>query len=202
MGIQTIGIIVKNDRDNILYHKDNFFIEMEINKDDSLRFVIKDKLNGIFGKHTFRVDTISKKLPKLKLLGIGTTDGIPMYLVTVYMYNDDSKFLPRESLLHNLDTSLYKDYYVKYLIRYNKYRNLVDLYIGIMIYLFLSVTSVIFPTEVIGEFILDSVFNSFLFTITIYIIVPLFIIYKFIVPSITNYLVQYDIRKKIFKVSK
>ena len=67
MDKNTVGIIVKNDYDDILYHENNFFIEIEISKKDDLRFILEDKLSEILDKKAFRIDKISKKIPKLDL---------------------------------------------------------------------------------------------------------------------------------------
>lgn len=134
---KTVGIVVKNDYDDILYHENNFFIEIEICKKDDLRFTIEDKLSEVLDKKAFRIDKISKKIPKLDLSNkSNNNEGIVMYLVKVYMYADNSNFLPKEDILDNLSTSLLKDYYVKYIIRYDKCRYLVELYVSMFIYLF------------------------------------------------------------------
>ena len=125
-----------------------------------------------------------------------------MYLVNVYMYSDNSKFLSKEDILDKLSTSLFKDYYIKYIIRYDKYRYLVESYVGGFIYLFFSIAMLSFPTEIRTKFLLDTLFYNFWSSLVIYIILPTFILNKFIVPSIVNYLLKYDISKKTIKISK
>lgn len=125
-----------------------------------------------------------------------------MYLVNVYMYSDNSKFLSKEDILDKLSTSLFKDYYIKYIIRYDKYRYLVESYVGGFIYLFFSIAMLSFPTEIRTKFLFDTLFYNFWSALVIYIILPTFILNKFIVPSIVNYLLKYDISKKTIKISK
>lgn len=125
-----------------------------------------------------------------------------MYLVNIYMYYDDSKFLSKEAILDKLTISLSKDYYIKYIIRYDKYRKLVELYISMLIYLFWTIAILSFPIEVRTKFLFDILFYNFWTALIIYIILPVFILTKFIVPSIVNYLVRYDISKKTINVSK
>lgn len=203
MDKKTVGIIVKNDYDDILYHENNFFIEIEIGKKDDLRYTLEDKLSEILDKKAFRIDKISKKIPKLDLSNeCNNTEDIVMCLVKVYMYSDNSKFLSKEDILDNLSTSLCKDYYVKYIIRYDKYRYLVESYVGILIYLFWAIVILRFPVEIRTKFLLDTLFYNFWIAIIMYIALPVFIIEKFIVPGIVNYLVKYDISKKTIKISR
>lgn len=200
MDKKTVGIIVKNDYDDILYYENNFFIEIEIGKKEDLRFILEDKLSEILDKKAFRIDKISKKIPKLDLSNkYNNTENIVMYLVNVYMYSDNSKFLAKEDILDNLSTSLYKDYYVKYIIRYDKYRYLVESYVGMLIYLFWAIAILSFPVEIRTKFLFDTLFYNFWVVIIMYIVLPIFILNKFIVPSIVNYLVKYDISKKLLR---
>lgn len=200
MDKKTVGTIVKNDYDDILYHENNFFIKIEIDKKEDLRFTLEDKLREILDKKAFRVDKISKKIPKLDLSNKGSdTEGIVMYLVNVYMYSDNSKFLPKEDILDKLSTSMYKDYYLKYIIRYNNYRNLVESGVSIIIYIFWIVSILSIETEIISKFILDTLFYNFWFGIIIYIVLPTFIVFNFIVPRIVNKLVKYEIGEKTIK---
>lgn len=199
MDKKSIGIIVKNDYDEILYYENNFFIKIDIGKKDDLRSILEDKLSEILDKKAFRIDKISKKIPKLDLSGKdNNTESIVMYLVKVYMYSDNSDFLPKEDILDNISTSLYKDYYVKYIMRYNKYRKLVESYINILINLFAAMIILKVPFETRSNIL----FDNFWLIIFMYIVLPLFILYKFIIPSIVNYLVNYDISEKNFKISK
>lgn len=203
MDKKIVGIVVKNDYDDILYHENNFFIEIELCKKDDLRFTIEDKLSEVLDKKAFRIDKISKKIPKLDLSNkSNNNEGIIMYLVNVYMYADNSNFLPKEDILDNLSTSLLKDYYVKYIIRYDKCHYLVELYVSMFIYLFWVIVIHIFPVEIRTKFLFDTLFYNFWIVLIIYIILPVFILNKFIIPRIVNYLVKYDISKKIIKISK
>lgn len=205
MDKNTVGIIVKND-DDIICYENNFFIEIEISKKDDLRFILEDKLSEILDKKAFRIDKISKKIPKLDLSNkCNNNKDIVMYLVDVYMYYDDSKFLSKEAILDKLSTHstyLLKDYYIKYIIRYDKYRYLVELYVGMFTYLFFTIGMLSFPIEIRKKFLFDTLFYNFWTVLIIYILLPTFILNKFIVPSIVNYLLKYDISKKTFKVSK
>ena len=126
MDKNTVGIIVKNNYDDILYHENNFFIEIEIGKKEDLRFTLEEKLSEILDKKAFRIDKISKKTPKLCLQNeCNDNESIVMYLVNVYIYDDNSKFLYKEDILEDISIPLLKDYYIKYIIRYNKYCYLV-----------------------------------------------------------------------------
>lgn len=203
MDKKTVGIVVENDYDDILYDENNFFIEIEIGKNDDLRLILEDKLSEILEEKAFRIDKISKKTHKIDLSNqCNNTEKIVMYLVKVYMYSDNSKFLSKEDILDNLSTSLYKDYYLKYIIRYDKYRYLVESCVSTIIYLFWIIYILGFPTEIRTKFLFDTLFYNFWIAIIMYIALPVFILYKFIIPSIVNYLLKYDISKKTLKISR
>ncbi len=199
MDKKVIGIIVKNDYDDILYHENDFFIKIDICKKDDLIYILEDKLSEILDKKAFRIDKISKKIPKLDLSDEdNNTESIVMYLVKVYMYSDNSDFLSKVDILDNISIPLYKEYYVKYIMRYNEYRKLVELYINILTYLFAAMIILKVPFQTKSNIL----FDNFWLIIFMYIAVPLFILYKFIIPSIVNYLVNYDISEKSFKIGK
>ena len=42
MDKKTIGIVVKNDYNDILYYENNFFIKIDINKKDDLHYYFDD----------------------------------------------------------------------------------------------------------------------------------------------------------------
>ena len=201
MDKEIVGIIVKNDYDNILYHENKFFLEIEIDKNNDLRFTIEDKLSKILEKKAFRIEKISKKIPKLDLSNeCNYAKNIVMYLVDVYMYSDNSNFLDKKDIIDNLSTSLTKDYYIKYVIRYDMYRNLVESYVGILIYLLWTLVLLGMPVEIRSKFLLDTLFYNFWTMITCIVLLG-FILHKFIIPRIVNYLVKYDISKKTIKIS-
>lgn len=197
---KTIGIIVKNDYDDILYYENNFFIKIDISKKDELRFKLEDKLSDILDNKAFRIDKISKKIPKLDLVDKeNNEESMIMYIVKVYMYSDNSKFLPKEDILDMIDTSLYKEYYVKSITRYDKYYNLVGLYTGMFYYMLGTMIFFGFPFEIS---IVKLVFESFWITLAIWGLLPMFVIYKFIEPAIVNHLINYDLSEKSFKIGK
>ncbi|MBQ8999103.1 MAG: hypothetical protein IJ086_10525 [Clostridium sp.] len=203
MDKNTVGIIVKNNYDDILYHENNFFIEIEIGKKEDLRFTLEEKLSEILDKKAFRIDKISKKTPKLCLQNeCNDNESIVMYLVNVYMYDDNSKFLSKEDILEDISIPLLKDYYIKYIIRYNKYCYLVELYMSMFIHILGGIAILSIPYEIRTKFIFDTLFYNFWTALIIYIVLPIFILNKFITPPIVNYLVKYDISKKTINISK
>lgn len=70
------------------------------------------------------------------------------------------------------------------------------------VYLFCSIGILSFSDEIRTKFLFDTLFYNSWTALVIYIILPAFILNKFIVPSIVNYLVKYDISKKTIKISK
>ena len=106
MDKKTIGIVVKNDYNDILYYENNFFIKIDINKKDDLSFILEEKLSKILDKKAFRVDKISKKIPKLDLLDKDNNkESIVMYLVCIsffkisLLFNIKSVHLPSDNLI-------------------------------------------------------------------------------------------------------
>ena len=106
MDKKTIGIVVKNDYNDILYYENNFFIKIDINKKDDLSFILEEKLSEILDKKAFRVDKISKKIPKLDLLDKDNNkESIVMYLVCISffkispLFNIKSVHLPSDNLI-------------------------------------------------------------------------------------------------------
>ena len=93
MDKKTIGIVVKNDYNDILYYENNFFIKIDINKKDDLSFILEEKLSEILDKKAFRVDKISNK------------ESIVMYLVCIsffkisLLFNIKSVHLPSDNLI-------------------------------------------------------------------------------------------------------
>ena len=106
MDKKTIGIVVKNDYNDILYYENNFFIKIDINKKDDLSFILEEKLSEILDKKAFRVDKISKKIPKLDFLNKDNNkESIVMYLVCIscfkisLLFNIKSVHLPSDNLI-------------------------------------------------------------------------------------------------------
>lgn len=194
MDTNTIGIVVENDYNDILYYDNSFIIDINSSKKD-LRYTIESKLEEILAGKAFRIDTISKKIPKLTLSNEhNRTENMIMYLVKVYMYSDNSNFKDREYILNSITIPSYRDYFLKYLIRYDKYNNLIYPYINALFLIFYFTANLN-----IG---LPSLLNNFWINMLLYVVIPITIVYKFILPRIVNYLVKYDISEKIFKINK
>ena len=196
MDKNNIGIVVENDYNDILYYDNSFIINMSISNKDA-RSKIENKLEEILEGKAFRIDKVSKKIPKLTKHN--STDNMIMYLVKVYMYSDNSDFKSKEYVLDNITILSYKDYFLKYFIRYDKWNNLVCSYINVlfMIFYFMINFNPKFRIEGLPLF-----FDNFWIYMLVYVVIPIFIIYKFIVPSIVNNLIKYDISEKIFKINR
>lgn len=194
MNTNTIGIVVENDYNDILYYDNSFIIDINSTKKD-VRSTIESKLEEVLAEKAFRIETISKKIPKLELSNVDNSkENMLMYLVKVYMYSDNSDFKNREHVLDSITIPSHKDYFLKYYIRYNKYNNLISPYISVFFSLFYITTSL--------NIWLPNLLDNFWVTILVYIVIPITIVFKFIVPSIVNYLVKFDISEKIFKINK
>ena len=195
MDKNNIGIVVENDYNDILYYDNSFIVNINISNKD-IRAKIENKLEEILEGKAFRIDRISKKIPKLTKHN--STENMIMYFVKVYMYSDNSDFKSKEYVLDSITIPSYKDYFLKYFIRYDKYNNLVCSYASILslIFYFLIFFN---PKFIFFEWALA---NNFWISLLVYIVIPAVIIDKLIVQSIVNHLIKYDISKKIFKISK
>lgn len=194
MDTNTIGIVVENDYNDILYYDNSFIIDINNSKKD-LRYTIESKLEEILEGKAFRIDKVSKKIPKLTLSNEhNSTENIIMCLVKVYMYSDDSDFKSKEYILDSITIPSYRDYFLKYLIRYDKYSNLIYPYINLFFLIF-------YMTVNLNKSLPD-LLNNFWIRMLAYLVIPLTIIYKFILPRIVNYLIKYDISEKIFKINR
>lgn len=196
MDKNNIGIVVENDYNDILYYDNSFIIDMSISNKD-VKAKIENKLEEILEGKAFRIDKVSKKIPKLTKHN--STENMIMYFVKVYMYSDNSDFKSKEYILDSITIPSYKDYFLKYFIRYNKWNNLVCSYINVlfMIFYFMINFNPKFRIEGLPLF-----FNNFWIYMLVYVVIPIVIIYKFIVPSIVNNLIKYDISEKIFKINR
>ncbi|MGL5693843.1 MAG: hypothetical protein ACRCXA_07185 [Peptostreptococcaceae bacterium] len=195
MKIDNIGVVVENEHKEILYYNNSFIIDIDIyDKGLDLESVIENKIKEVVQGKLFKIESFSKKIPKVNLSN--EHDSKIMYLVEIYMHTDDSDFMKKEEVLDNTTNIFYKDYFLKYLIRYEKYNELVC-----------SVTNAIFMILYTMFFLdiplgirLPDLFNNFWIDILVYVAIPLTILHKFIEPSIVNYLIKYDINEKIFKI--
>lgn len=194
MNTNTIGIVVENDYNDILYYNNSFIIDINSSKKD-VKSTIESKLEEVLAEKAFRIETISKKIPKLELSNVDNSkENMLMYLVKVYMYSDNSDFKSREYILDSITIPSHKDYFLKYYIRYDKYNNLISPYISVFFSLFYITASL--------NKSLPNLLENFWFIMLVYLVIPITIVFKFIVPSIVNYLVKYDISEKIFKINK
>lgn len=194
MNTNTIGIVVENDYNDILYYDNSFIIDINSSKKDA-RSTIEIKLEEILAGKAFRIEAMSKKIPKLTLSNEhNSKENMIMYLVKVYMYSDNSNFKTREYVLDNITIPSYRDYFLKYLIRYDKYSNLINPYVSVFISIFYIMIGL--------NNSLPDLLNNFWFNMLVYVVIPMTIVSKIIVPSIVNYLIKYDISEKIFKINK
>lgn len=198
MDTYTIGIVVENDYKDILYYDNSFIIDIDISNKD-VTYTIENKLEEILVEKAFRIDSISKKIPKLTISNeYNSTENRIMYLVKVYMYSDNSDFKSREYVLDSITIPLYRDYFLKYFIRYDKYNNLVNSYINVLVLIFYIMLNFRSPFGIR----LPYLFNNLWINMLVYVAIPMIIVYKFIVPSILNYLIKYDISEKMLKINR
>ena len=128
----------------------------------------------------------------------GSIENMTMYLVQVYMYSDNSDFIEREQILDKIKSCAHKDYFLRNLIRYDKYNESISEIIHLLV--LTSFWLVAAYKDVFGKYYIN--FNSFWLEIFVYIIIPVTIIYGFIIPRFVRYLTRYNISKNTLKLLK
>lgn len=128
----------------------------------------------------------------------GSIENMTMYLVQVYMYSDNSDFIEREQILDKIKSCAHKDYFLRNLIRYDKYNERITEIIHA--FFLTSFWWIAFYKDVFMKYFID--FNNFWIEIFIYVIIPSTIVYGFIIPRIVRYFTRYHISKNTFKFMK
>lgn len=82
----------------------DLYIDINVSGKD-VRATIGSKLEEILEGKAFRIESVSKKIPKISISSEhDSEDNILMYLVKVYMYS--------EEVLGSITSILYRDYFI------------------------------------------------------------------------------------------
>lgn len=199
MSSKCIGVIVRNQEGSILYQNSNYYIKVNVHEKDSVDSAIQKILKKSIKKTTFRVVQVYKGISELAKANPNSTfkEEMDMYLVEVGVYNNEFKFLPKEDIFSKLKPSPTKDFFEKYIIKFNNYKEMVYQYFSML--LFIVTILVVFDTPFKINIALP--FDNPLLILAI-VFLLFFMFNKYFVPKIAGYLLKFDISDKFFKISK
>jgi hypothetical protein len=174
-----IGVIVKNQWDEILLYESSFYIK--IKKSDDIENDIKNELSSNLDIDIFKI----KKIYDEKLLH--RQEEITLYLVEVGIYNKAFEFIKIEKLPQDILNFQDKEFFEKNILRYETY--------GSFLY---SIINILLLIVLVG--ILESInkpISMHRFGVIIGVLVLIFAIFaKFIKPKLLNYLINFEINIK------
>lgn len=174
-----IGVIVKNQWDEILLYESSFYIK--IKKSDDIENDIKNELSSNLDIDIFKI----KKIYDEKLLH--RQEEITLYLVEVGIYNKAFEFIKIEKLPQDILNFQDKEFFEKNILRYETY--------GSFLY---SIINIFLLIVLVG--ILESInkpISMHRFGVIIGVLVLIFAVFaKFIKPKLLNYLINFEINIK------
>ena len=174
-----IGVIVKNQWDEILLYESSFYIK--IKKSEDIENDIKNELSANLDIDIFKI----KKIYDEKLLH--RQEEITLYLVEVGIYNKAFEFIKIEKLPQDILNFQDKEFFEKNILRYETY--------GSFLY---SIINIFLLIVLVG--ILESInkpISMHRFGVIIGVLVLIFAAFaKFIKPKLLNYLINFEINIK------
>ncbi len=174
-----IGVIVKNQWDEILLYESSFYIK--IKKLEDIENDIKNELSANLDIDIFKI----KKIYDEKLLH--RQEEITLYLVEVGIYNKAFEFIKIEKLPQDILNFQDKEFFEKNILRYETY--------GSFLY---SIINIFLLIVLVG--ILESInkpISMHRFGVIIGVLVLIFAVFaKFIKPKLLNYLINFEINIK------
>ncbi|MDK2584738.1 hypothetical protein QOZ83_02615 [Romboutsia sedimentorum] len=174
-----IGVIVKNQWDEILLYESSFYIK--IKKSDDVKNIIKKELSKNLNIDIFKI----KKIYDEKLLH--RQEELTLYLVEVGVYNKEFEFIKIEKVLPDILNFQDKEFFEKNILRYETY--------GFFLY---SIINILLLIILVG--ILESInkpISMHSFGVIIGVLVLIFAVFaKFIKPKLLNYLINFEINIK------
>lgn len=174
-----IGVIVKNQWDEILLYESSFYIK--IKKSDDVKNIIKKELSKNLNIDIFKI----KKIYDEKLLH--KQEELTLYLVEVGVYNKEFEFIKIEKVLPDILNFQDKEFFEKNILRYETY--------GFFLY---SIINILLLIILVG--ILESInkpISMHSFGVIIGVLVLIFAVFaKIIKPKLLNYLINFEINIK------
>lgn len=176
---EFIGVIVKNQWDEILLYESSFYIK--IKKSDDVKNIIKKELSKNLDIDIFKI----KKIYDEKLLH--KQEELKLYLVEVGVYNKEFEFIKIEKLSQDILNFQDKEFFEKNILRYETY--------GFFLYSIINIFLLIILVGILES--INKPISMHRFGVIIGVLVLIFAVFaKFIKPKLLNYLINFEINIK------
>lgn len=179
---EYIGIVIKNQWDNILLHDGNFYIKTKVKKNSDIINTIKAEIIENLDKEIFKI----KKVYKEKLEHRYET--LTIYLVEVGVYTNDFEFLKIDQIPKEIYSFEDKAFFEKYILKEDEYTTLLSSLFNLII--LIGIVDIL-P-------IIKSYLNLQLFSMGVIFTSILFFVFKNIIgPKIAEKLIKFNLNIKI-----
>lgn len=179
---EYIGIVIKNQWDNILLHDGNFYIKTKVKENSDIINTIKTEIVENLDKEIFKI----KKVYKEKLEHRYET--LTIYLVEVGVYTNDFEFLKIDQIPKEIYSFEDKAFFEKYILKEDEYTTLLSSVFNLFI--LIGIVDIL-P-------IIKSYLNLQLFSMGVIFTAILFFVFKNIIgPKIAEKLIKFNLNIKI-----
>ncbi|WP_270941126.1 hypothetical protein [Romboutsia lituseburensis] len=179
---EYIGIVIKNQWDNILLHDGNFYIKTKVKENSDIINTIKTEIVENLDKEIFKI----KKVYKEKLEHRYET--LTIYLVEVGVYTNDFEFLKIDQVPKEIYSFEDKAFFEKYILKEDEYTTLLSSVFNLFI--LIGIVDIL-P-------IIKSYLNLQLFSMGVIFTAILFFVFKNIIgPKIAEKLIKFNLNIKI-----
>ncbi|CEH33895.1 hypothetical protein [Romboutsia lituseburensis] len=179
---EYIGIVIKNQWDNILLHDGNFYIKTKVKENSDIINTIKTEIAENLDKEIFKI----KKVYKEKLEH--RYEILTIYLVEVGVYTNDFEFLKIDQIPKEIYSFEDKAFFEKYILKEDEYTTLLSSIFNLFI--LIGIVDIL-P-------IIKSYLNLQLFSMGVIFTAILFFVFKNIIgPKIAENLIKFNLNIKI-----
>lgn len=179
---EYIGIVIKNQWDNILLHDGNFYIKTKVKENSDIINTIKTEIAENLDKEIFKI----KKVYKEKLEH--RYEILTIYLVEVGVYTNDFEFLKIDQIPKEIYSFEDKAFFEKYILKEDEYTTLLSSIFNLFI--LIGIVDIL-P-------IIKSYLNLQLFSMGVIFTAILFFVFKNIIgPKIAEKLIKFNLNIKI-----
>lgn len=179
---EYIGIVIKNQWDNILLHDGNFYIKTKVKENSDIINTIKTEIVENLDKEIFKI----KKVYKEKLEHRYET--LTIYLVEVGVYTNDFEFLKIDQIPKEIYSFEDKAFFEKYILKEDEYTTLLSSVFNLFI--LIGIVDIL-P-------IIKSYLNLQLFSMGVIFTAILFFVFKNIIgPKIAEKLIKLNLNLKV-----
>ncbi|MCR8743808.1 hypothetical protein [Romboutsia lituseburensis] len=179
---EYIGIVIKNQWDNILLHDGNFYIKTKVKENSDIINTIKAEIVENLDKEIFKIKKVYKEKLEHKF------ETLTIYLVEVGVYTNDFEFLKIDQIPKEIYSFEDKAFFEKYILKEDEYTTLLSSIFNLII--LIGIVDIL-P-------IIKSYLNLQLFSIGVIFTAILFFVFKNIIgPKISERLIKFNLNIKI-----